>query len=121
MAAQRPMSRGTRAGEQHELSRKWLGKREWHDIHRACTLSANGNLYAAEIHGVKLLFRWERPHASFTSGIQWGRAHEYVREAITCTPRTRAGKSEACSERAELAEAKECFEAAGVHASQRSA
>jgi hypothetical protein len=67
MAAQRPVSRGVRAGEQHvkhELSRKWLGKREWHDIRRACTLSASGSLYAAEIHGVKLLFRWERPHAS---------------------------------------------------------
>ena len=67
MAAQRPVSRGVRAGEQHvkhELSRKWLGKREWHDIRRACTLGASGSLYAAEIHGVKLLFRWERPHAS---------------------------------------------------------
>ena len=63
-AAQGSVSRGVRAGEQHEPSRKWLGKREWQDVRRACTLGANGNLYAAELHGVKLLFRWEKAHAS---------------------------------------------------------
>ena len=63
-AAQGSVSRGVRAGEQHEPSRKWLGKREWQDVRRACTLGANGNFYAAELHGVKLLFRWEKAHAS---------------------------------------------------------
>ena len=63
-AVQGSASRGVRAGGQHEPSRKWLSKREWQDVRRACTLSANGNLYAAELHGVKLLFRWERAHTS---------------------------------------------------------
>ena len=46
---------------------------------------------------------------------------EYYREADTWTLRERAKAIQASSERAELAEAKECSEAAGVHASQRSA
>ena len=55
-AVQGSASRGVRAGGQHEPSRKWLGKREWQDVRRACTLSANGNLYAAELHVVSNCF-----------------------------------------------------------------
>ena len=55
----------------HEPGRKWLGKSEsgtWQDVRRSACLhsqSANRNLYAARtLYGVKLLFRWERAHAS---------------------------------------------------------
>ena len=40
-----------------------LGKRAWRDVRRAArTLGIEGNLYAAEINGVKLFFRWPVAH-----------------------------------------------------------
>ena len=66
-------ARDVHAPERHEaLGRKRLSKRDWQDVRRACNLGASGELYATEIHGVKLFFRWQGPHSSpvETSGGQ---------------------------------------------------
>ena len=44
-------------------SRGRLGKREWQDVRRAArTLNTEGTLYAVEVHGIKIFFRWAVPH-----------------------------------------------------------
>ena len=47
----------------HASGRTRLDKRAWRDVRRASrTLNADGNLYAAEVHGIKLFFRWPKAH-----------------------------------------------------------
>ena len=43
---------------------RWrLGKREWQDVRRAARmLSESGAVYAAEMHGIKIFFRWDVAH-----------------------------------------------------------
>ena len=47
----------------HASGRTRLDKRAWRDVRRASrTLNADGNLYAAEVHGIKIFFRWPKAH-----------------------------------------------------------
>ena len=47
----------------HGSGRTRLDKRAWRDVRRATrTLNADGNLYAAEVHGIKIFFRWPLAH-----------------------------------------------------------
>ena len=57
-------SHGARAGTPSEPSRPRLGKRHWQDIRRARALGDDRRLYAVELHGVKMFYRWTVPHDS---------------------------------------------------------
>ena len=42
-----------------KAGRQWLDKRAWQEVRRAArTLGDAGTLYAVEIHGIKIYFRW---------------------------------------------------------------
>ena len=45
---------------QREPERSRLDKRAWKDIRRARALGDDGSLYAVEVHGVKIFFRWTK-------------------------------------------------------------
>ena len=56
--------RRSRPSMPSEPSRRRLDKRAWRDIRRARALGDDGCLYAVELHGVKMFYRWTVPHDS---------------------------------------------------------
>lgn len=63
MAADTDASRAGAATAPRGSGRVRLGRRAWQEVRRgARTLGEAGTLYAAEIHGVKLYFRWAEAH-----------------------------------------------------------